>query len=102
MQRAFLPSFPLHLTVYSDIPEGKSALFDLGLGPGFRTRDWKSRHSFDQLWISPGSILERGLWRKAEDIMKDPFWWEQRRSSNCEGHQNWLHLEQRAISGTRT
>lgn len=42
MQRAFPPSFPLHLTVYSDIPEGKSALFDLGLGPGFRTRDWKS------------------------------------------------------------
>lgn len=33
--RALSPSFPLHLTVYRDIPEGKSAPFDLDLGPGF-------------------------------------------------------------------
>lgn len=33
--QAFSPSFPLYLTVHRDIPEGKSALFDLGLGPGF-------------------------------------------------------------------
>lgn len=34
--------FPSPLSYsYSDIPEGKSALFDLRVGPGFRIRDLK-------------------------------------------------------------